>query len=260
MQGPAVISGATGGIGSAIARSFLAEGKPVVLLGRQQKTLDALARRLQTVSVPGAWIDTEQVDINISDSVNGAAAAITARHGAPGSLVHAAGDHPVMPVRDTTDADWRTAFEGKFMGAVRLIRAFEDPLRSTKGGSIVLISGLFRAEPSPMLPIGSTLNAALGALAKATSKELACANVRVNVVDPGPVATTRWMHTCKELAAYSTSDASAINEETISRIPMGRLVKPEDVAAMVRFLCSNDASYITGGSFVVDGGMAAGLV
>ena len=64
MQGPAVISGATGGIGSAIARSFVTEGRPVVLLRRQQKTLDALARRLRTVSVPGAWVDTEQVDIN----------------------------------------------------------------------------------------------------------------------------------------------------------------------------------------------------
>ncbi|WP_128774216.1 SDR family oxidoreductase [Actinomyces oricola] len=259
MHGPAVISGATGGIGSAIARSFVVDGTSVVLLGRHQETLDVLARRLQSVSRSGVWVDTERVDINTSESVNDAAVAITTRHGPPRSLVHAAGDHPVMPVKDTTDADWRTAFEGKFMGAVRLIKAFEESLRSAKEGSIVLISGLFRAEPSPMFPIGSSINAALGALAKAASKELACANVRVNVVDPGPVATTRWMHTCEELAAYGTSDANEINEKTMSRIPMGRLARPEDVAAMVRFLCSSDASYITGGSFLVDGGMAAGL-
>lgn len=260
MYGPAIIAGATGGIGSSIASKLVSEGRSVILLGRQKSTLESLASRLRQEALAGAWVDTEEVDINHSESVDAAAVAILARHDAPGVLVHAAGDHPVRSLQESTDGEWRDALEGKFLGAVRLVRAFGPSMRARGQGSIVLIAGLFRAEPSPLFPIGSALNAALGAVAKATSKEFAADGVRVNVIDPGPVATARWLETCSELAEYSSSSAEAINESTRAGIPLGRIASPDDVANMVHFLSSDEASYVTGGSFVVDGGMSAGLV
>lgn len=259
MEGPAVVSGATGGIGSAISARFIADGIPTIMLGRREGTLRSLADRLAAPGVPKGLIDFHAVDINDSEAVDAAAAGIVDRHGAPGALVHAAGDHPVRPLGMSADHEWREALEGKFLGAVRLIRAFEPSMRAAKTGSVTLIAGLFRAEPSPMFPIGSAVNAALGAVAKASSKELATYGIRVNLVDPGPVATSRWKATCEELAVSTGSDAQTIDENARAGIPLGRLASPDDVARMVRFLSSDDASYITGGAFVVDGGMSAGL-
>ncbi|KQU00378.1 SDR family oxidoreductase [Sanguibacter sp. Leaf3] len=260
MPGPVIISGATGGIGSAVASTFVALGTPVVLLGRRQATLEALARRLQVDAAPGAWIETHEADINDSRSVDATAATIVGRHGAPGTLVHAAGDHPVRRLGESTDAEWLEAIQGKLLGAVRLMRAFEPSMRSAGRGSVVLVPGLFRSEPSPLFPIGSALNAALGAVANPASRGLAPDGVRVNLVDPGPVSTARWLQTCAELAEHSSSTAEEIDASARSGIPMGRLASPEDIAGMARFLSSDDASYITGGSFVVDGGLSAGLV
>lgn len=259
MPGHAVIAGATGGIGKAIALKLVTQGTPVVLLGRQHQTLEPLAAQLRKEAPSSAWIDTEQVDINDSRSVDATAGAIIARRGVPHTLVHAAGDHPVRPIREATDEEWREALEGKVLSAVRLIRSFGSSMCAAHRGSIIIIAGLFRSEPSPLFPIGSALNAALGAVTKATSKDFAVDGVRVNIIDPGPVATERWRETCAELAEYGSSSAAEIHEQTRADIPLGRLASPEDVANMVRFLSSDEASYITGGSFVVDGGMSAGL-
>ncbi|WJZ02944.1 SDR family NAD(P)-dependent oxidoreductase [Corynebacterium freiburgense] len=260
MKEPVIISGATGGIGSSIAQKFVIEGQSVILLGRQKDKLNDLAVSLQKDNRSNVEIETVEVDINNPFAVDAAAAEILSHYGAPRAIVHAAGDHPVRTIIDSTDEEWRSAIEGKVLGAVRLIRAFGPSMRVLGCGSITLIAGLFRAEPSPLFPIGSVLNAALGAIVKATAKEFAVDGVRVNVVDPGPVATDRWWETCEELAEVAGSRAEDINQNTIKNIPLGRLVSPADVSNMVYFLSSEAASHVTGSSFVVDGGMSAGLV
>ena len=260
MKNLAVITGATGGIGSVIAQTLVDSDVSVVLTGRDRSSLVDLQHRLLANSPSNSEIYTEEVDINDGESVQGVAEHVIKVYGVPTMLIHAAGDHPARPLADTTDGDWVDSVNGKLLGAVRLIRSFSPHMRSANKGSIVLIGGLFRAEPSPLFPIGSVLNAGLGALMKSVSKDFAVDNVRINIVDPGPVSTKRWGETCHELTKYIDDDPHGIDTNTRASIPMGRLASPEDVANAVSFLVSNKSEYITGTSLIVDGGMAGGIV
>ncbi|WP_092612109.1 SDR family oxidoreductase [Actinomyces ruminicola] len=260
MNGSAVISGATGGIGSAIAGTLLEDGYDLVLLGRDQKKLEAKTSRLMNVARSSMKsIALVEVDVGDPDAMRMAAADVVGTYGVPKVIVHAAGDHPAMRLKDTADAQWEGAIRGKLMGAVHLVQSFGQVMCERRTGSIVIISGLFRQEPSPLFPIGSAVNAALGALVKSSSKELAPHGVRINVVDPGPVSTGRWMETCRELAVMNGGNADLVNRQTVAGVPVGRLASPEDVANAVSFLCSDKSSYITGTSITIDGGLSSGI-
>jgi 3-oxoacyl-[acyl-carrier protein] reductase len=254
----AVVSGASGEVGRVLTARLAGSGTAVVMLGRSRHRLDETVEDLLAIGIEASLLHPVTVDINDWSDVQRTAEKILDGIGTPLTLVHAAGDHPVGPVLATTAHAWQAAIDSKFLSAVRLIHAFGGAMRAQHSGAIVLIGGVTGHEPSPLLPIESSLNAALGALAKAVSRDFAADNVRVNVVDPGPLDTQRWMATCEELAAYSDASAQEIDAASRRGTLLGRLASPDDVSAAVEFLASGHARFLTGSSVVVDGGMSVG--
>jgi 3-oxoacyl-[acyl-carrier protein] reductase len=248
-QDIAVVSGATGGMGSAIAARLAADGATVVMLGRDAGRLAAARERLG-----GDRLETLVLDIGDSAAVDAGIAEILARHGRIDIVVHAAGDGPVAPIAEATDEQWHSTVNGKVLGAVRLVRAVAPGMAARGNGRIVLVNGIFRKEPDPLFVINSVVNAGVGALAKAVSRDLGRQGVRVNIVDPGATDTPLWGRILEDLAARFGTTAEQLGKDIAAGNPSGRLNTPAEIADAVAFLVSPAAARINGASITVDGG------
>ncbi len=253
------VSGATGGIGTAIVAELARSGATVALLGRDSARLTQAQQEIGARTGGAGRLVAYRTDINDARSVDETVSAIVSDLGGIDGLVHAAGDGPVAPLSETTDEMWQTTFNAKLMGAVRLTRAVSAPMTEAGGGAVVLISGAFRKDPHPLFPVNSAINAALATFAKAVSKDLGRSGIRVNVVDPGAVLTPLWDQTAKELADRTGSDPETVNAQLAEQTPLGSLTEPQDVADLVGFLLSPAARNIAGAAITLDGGASAGL-
>lgn len=251
-----LVSGATGGIGSAVVRDLAADST-VVMLGRSRARLEQARDELGD-GVPADRLHPVEADINRGSSVDEAVAQIARDLGRIDALVHCAGDGPFGSLAETTEEMWQTTLNAKFLGAVRLVRA-ASPYMPDSTSAIALVSGTFRKDPHPDFPVNSAVNAALGAFAKAVSKDLGRRGIRVNVIDPGVTVTPLWTQTAKEIAARADITPEQVDAQLLAGTPLGRFTTPADVAHTVRFLLSAGAANVTGTSIALDGGAAAAL-
>ena len=255
----AVISGATGGIGGAIAGTLARRGATVVLLGRDRGRLEAARERIGATIDQPAELAEVVLDVNSADSVERGVAAVLDRFGRIDVLVNSAGDGPVAPLLDTTEELWHTTINGKLLGAVRLTRAVGRSMVERGAGRIAFIGGSFRREPDPLFVINGVANAGLGALAKAISRELGSSGLRINVVDPGATDTPLWLRTLEELADRFGTTAELVGKDFIAKAPYGSLPTPRDVAEVVAFVVSRANAQVNGTSITVDGGASVAL-
>jgi NAD(P)-dependent dehydrogenase (short-subunit alcohol dehydrogenase family) len=254
-----VVSGATGGMGSAVVEELARSDATVVLLGRDAGRLERTRTEIDARTGGAGRLVPYETDINSAASVDGTVAALVAELGRVDGLVHTAGDGPLAPLEEATDAMWQATFNGKLMGAVRLTRALAGPLAEGDGGSVVLVSGVFRKDPDPLFPVNSAVNAALAAFAKAVSKDLGRKGVRVNVLDPGAVRTPLWDEIAKAIGDRTGATAEEVSAQVAAGTPLGTLAEPADVARLTAFLLSPAARHITGAALTLDGGASAGL-
>jgi 3-oxoacyl-[acyl-carrier protein] reductase len=254
-----IVSGATGGIGSAIVEDLAKGGSTVVLLGRDRLRLEATREAIQQRIGGHPTLVAQVADITDPDSVDLAVAEVAATFGRLDGLVHAAGDGPVATLAEATDQTWRSTIDSKLLGAVRLTRAVAPVLAASGGGSVVFVNGAFHKTPHPQFVVNSAVNAALAAFAKAVSLDLGGSAIRVTVVDPGAVDTDLWAQTAKELGQRAGIGAEDVNAAVLAQTPLGALTRPCDVAGVVSFLLSRAAARITGTAITVDGGACAAL-
>ncbi|MET7901634.1 SDR family oxidoreductase [Streptomyces sp. NPDC005355] len=241
-----IVTGATRGLGLAAARELVADGAKVIITGRGADAAAATAASLG----PGAvGVAADNADPAVADRL-----ITTARDhfgGFDGILISVGGP-PAGPTADITDAQWQTAFESVFLGAVRLARTAASEL--SPGGVIGFVLSGSVHEPIPGLTISNGLRPGLAGFAKSLSVELGPRGVRVVGLLPSRIDTDR----VRELDGLS-GDADAARERNCATIPLRRYGTPEEFGKAATFLLSPAASYLTGLMLPVDGGALHGF-
>ncbi|MCX7121991.1 MAG: SDR family oxidoreductase [Gammaproteobacteria bacterium] len=256
LQSYAVINGATGGMGSAIAQQ-LAQRFNLILLGRNEKSLQQLSEQIKKSS-PEIIVHYFLVDMLKPDTLLAAANTIQKMGCLVKSLVNCVGVVPVGGVMEIEERQWHDTFQIAFMSAVNLIKYF-SPMMQEKGGSVVIINGVFAIQPDANFVASAAVTGALRNFAKAISKDLIRYRIRVNSLLPGGTQTPLWDDIAIDLGKKLNISAEHLSQSAAASNPLKRLAEPNDIAQAVNFLCSDEASYINGAFLTIDGGASLAM-
>jgi 3-oxoacyl-[acyl-carrier protein] reductase len=250
----AVVTGASKGIGRAIARELAAGGARVVLNARGREALEAVAAELRA---GGAEVEVVAADVSRPDGAAGIVDAVRTRFGRIDVLVNNAGKGSPKPILEQTDADWHASLELNLLSAVRLSLAVVPMMRAHGGGRIVNISSRVGRQPDPYFAPYAAAKAALINFSKSLANAFAKDGILVNCVVPGLIRTEAVEEAAAKSAAATGKSVDEVFAATLAKrpIPVGRMGEPEDVAGLVAFLVGPRASWITGSTFTVDGGI-----
>lgn len=250
-----VVTGGTSGIGLAAVRLFLAEGAQVAFCGRDEDRLSRVADEL--AATHGAdRVLAKRCDVTSADEVAAFAAAVEAWRGGLDALVNNAGQGRVSTFASTSDADWRAELDLKFFSQILPIRAFRPMLERSPVASIVAVNSLLAYQPEPHMVCTSAARAGVQNLMKSLSVEFAPA-IRVNTVVLGLIESGQWDRRFAARPDPSVDRETWFAELARSKhIPTGRLGRAEEVARAIVFLASPAASYVTGASLEVSGGVS----
>lgn len=248
----AMVAAGSKGIGRAVAEMLLREGCKVSVCGRTLGTLEEVFCGLDDVL-------TTTCDVTKAEDLERWVGATLDAFGTPSILVTNTGGPPAGALNQKTDAEWQLGVDATLMNVVRLTRQIGPMMAAQEWGRIVHITSLVAKEPSLLLPISSTLRAGLMALTRVQATELAPHGVTVNSVLPGHTLTDRQLHLARIRADQKGIDVEQALQLQANEVPMKRLAEPPEIAAAVVFLCSQQASYITGTNLLVDGGLTKSL-
>ena len=248
----AIVTGASRGIGQAIARQLAGDGYRVVAVARSEGPLAGLVSALPTPSL------AMPADLSLPEAARVVVAAALERFGRVDVLVNAAGATPRGDFLAFGDDDWHRGFELKFFGAARLCR-HAWPALVASGGRIVNIAGIGGRTGSAEFTIGGSVNAALLNLTKALADRGVRDGVRVNAVNPSSIATERTRKRIDALAAERGISVEAAATELAQQLRVARFGTPEEIAQVVGFLVSPAAGYMQGAIVDVDGGQTRTL-
>jgi NAD(P)-dependent dehydrogenase (short-subunit alcohol dehydrogenase family) len=232
-----VVTGSTKGIGLEVARLLKEESAHVVTTGRSDEGIGDLhvTADLARPGGPERLIE-----------------AAVARFGRVDCLVNNVGHAEIRRFEQLTEDDWERSWQLNVMSAVRAIQAVLPAMRERGAGAIVNVSSTAAKRPSTGMPDYSVTKAAMLSLSRLVADLYAKDGIRCNAVTPGPTATDAW------LGDGGLADQQGERAEVLAKVaagrPIGRLARPEEIAAVIVFLCSDRASYVTGAAWSADGG------
>lgn len=227
-----LVTGSTAGIGLATVNLLRAEGAIVVSTGRSGGDV--------------------QADLSRAGEPERVVREAEEMHGRIDVLVNNVGGTDIRKLEELTDADWQASFELNLMTAIRATQAALPGMRARGAGTIVNVSSTAAKRPSTSMPDYSVMKAAMLSFSRLVADLYAKDGVRCNAVTPGPTATGAW------LGEGGLADQQGNRDEVLAKVgagrPLGRLAEPEEIAAVIAFLCSPRSSYVTGAAWSADGG------
>ncbi len=245
-----VVTGSTAGIGLETARLLAAEGARVVVNGRNAERVE------QARAAVGAALGVA-CDLSEPAAAERLVAETAAALGPVECLVNNVGEAYQVGFEDVTDEQWDAMWQLNVMSYVRCIRAVLPAMKEAGEGTIVNVSSTAGKRPSTGMPNYSVTKAAVLSLSRLVADLYAKHGVRCNAVAPGPTATAAWLGDgglADQQAAASIKTRQQVLEAVGAGRPLGRLAEPDEIAAVIVFLCSQPASYVTGSAWSADGG------
>ena len=251
-----IVTGSTLGIGFETARQLAAEGARVVVSGRDPGRVERAKREanaalgvvcdLAEPSAPAALVAQTVTELGGLDC-----------------LVNNVGVAYQRSFEDVTDDDWEEQWRLNVMSCIRATRAAIPHLRERGGGAIVNVSSSAGKRPSTSMPEYSMMKAAQLSFSRLIADLYSGQGIRCNAVTPGPTATEAWLDEgglADQRAALIGSTRDEVLESVAKGRPIGRLAQPDEIAAVIVFLCSEQASYVTGAAWSADGGTVATIL
>jgi len=254
----AVVAGSSQGLGRAIADALAAEGVDLVINSRSAEKLAAVKREIADAT--GARVEAVACDLTATDGGTELVAAAEEAFGRIDILVTNTGGPPAGMFEEHSQQVWRDAIAQNFESVVNLVRAVLPGMKERRWGRIVNVTSISVKQPVNGLILSNAIRAGVTGFAKTISNEVAPYNITVNNVLPGYTRTERLVHLAEANSEREGRTIEEVYEGWAVEIPMGRLGEPPELGAVAAFLCSEQASYVTGQSVAVDGGWIKGLL
>lgn len=254
----AIVAASSRGLGKACARELAREGATVVICARDRAQLQATAGEIGQET--GAQVLPVTIDLTDAAQIQHLVAEAQQRFGRIDILVSNNGGPPAGRFDDFDDDTWLAMHQLTLMSAVRLIRAVLPAMRTRQWGRIINITSVSVKEPIDNLLFSNVYRPGVIGLAKTLSAQVAAAGITINNVAPGYTRTDRVLELAKARAAEQGKTIEEVLADRTASLPMQRMGEPEELAALVAFLASERAGYITGATIPVDGGNLKGLL
>lgn len=245
----AMVAGASRGLGYAVAEALARDGAQVSIASRDEAAIKAAAARL------GGDVLAMPVDVRSADAIRRWADDTEQRFGGVDLLFTNSGGPPAGAAMSFDDAAWQEAAELLLFSTLRMVRAAVPLMQARGGGAILMSTSASVKEPIPNLGLSTVLRASVSALAKTLAIELAPSKIRVNQIIPGRIDTDRVRQLDQIAAARQGISPEQARQKSEAAIPLGRYGVTEEFGRAGAFLLSDAASYITGATLQVDGGM-----
>jgi 3-oxoacyl-[acyl-carrier protein] reductase len=253
----ALVAGASQGMGKATALGFAREGAKVAICARGEAALNEAAAMIRKQT--GGEVFAITADMAKPEDIKKFIDQCAAHFGRIDIIVNNAGGPPPGEFMKFTDEDWNNAYNLSFMSTMRMTREAVPHMRKVGGGRVINITSYSVKEPITGLVLSNAVRSAVIGLAKTLSRELARDKILINNICPGRIDTERAQKLNKARADRVGRPVEEINKEMAAEVPLGRYGTAEETADVIVFLGSERASYVTGTTIQIDGGLVRGI-